>query len=164
MDILFKQQCRFAKEQINAGADIIGLGNAVASLIGPGLYEEYAFDYDKALIDYVHDNGAKVKLHICGNIKALLPLLKELEPDIIDIDWMVDLKEASDVFKDTKTCVSGNVDPVAVLLMGDAALVEEKVRECISIDDNSLLVAAGCEIPAATPEENLLLMDRLLYI
>jgi hypothetical protein len=26
------------------------------------------------------------------------------------------------------------------------------------------LVAAGCEVPVATPDENLLLMDRLLYL
>ena len=42
MDIVFSQQCRFAIEQIKVGADIIGVGNAVASLIGPGLYEKYA--------------------------------------------------------------------------------------------------------------------------
>ena len=164
MDIILAQQCRFALEQIKAGADIIGVGNAVASLVGPSLYETYALSYDKALVRFIQEHGAKVKLHICGNITMLLPLLVHVAPDIIDIDWMVDFHKASEVFADTKTSVCGNVDPVSVLLKGSPALVEQKVRECLSLEDATVLVAAGCEVPAQTPIENLLLMDRLLYL
>ena len=163
MDMIFTQQCRFALEQIKAGADIIGIGNAVASLIGPGLYEEYGLHYDKALVRHIRDNGAKTKLHICGNITALLPLLAQVKPDILDIDWMVDFGKAAEIFAGTETSVCGNVDPVAVLLNGSVSLVEEKVRECTSLKDNTTLAAAGCEVPAATPEENLFVMDKLLY-
>jgi len=163
MDVVFTQQCRFALEQIKAGADIIGVGNAVASLIGPVLYEKFGLAHDRALVDYIHDNGAKVKLHICGNITAILPCLVKVAPDILDIDWMVDFTEAAEMFADTGTAVCGNVNPVAVLYQGDLALVKEKVLECASLGDDTVLVAAGCEVPAATPEENLLLMDKLLY-
>jgi uroporphyrinogen decarboxylase len=162
MDLIYDRQCRFAIEQIKAGADFIGIGNAVASLIGPELYERYALEYDKALIQLIHDNRAKAKLHICGNITKLLPLLKRTAPDILDIDWMVDFREAARMFADTATLVNGNVDPVAVLLQGDLALVEKEIRACASVENS--LVAAGCEVPAATPEANLLLMDRLLYL
>jgi len=163
MDFVLKQQCRFALEQIKAGADIIGVGNAVASLIGPRLYEEYGLKYDIALTDFIHENGAKVKLHICGNITAILPYIKQVSPDILDIDWMVDFKKAAEMFRGTRTCVCGNMDPVSVMLQGDSARIKEKVFECAGIDDPTVLVAAGCEIPVATPEENLLLMDKLLY-
>jgi len=163
MELVFRQQCSFALEQIRAGADIVGVGNAVASLIGPGLYEQYGQAYDKALVDFIHENGAKVKLHICGNITKLLPLLVSVAPDILDIDWMVDLRYAADVFSGTNTSVCGNINPVAVLYQGSPELVFNKVTECVSIDDNTVLVAAGCEVPAATPEENLLLMNKLLF-
>jgi len=163
VDIVFEHQCRFALEQIEAGADIIGVGNPTASIIGPRLYEKYSLAYDKAMIKFIHDNGAKVKLHICGNITAILPYLKQVSPDILDIDWMVDFKKAAEMFAGVKTSVSGNMDPVSVMLQGDLAHVEEKVLECANIDDPTVLVAGGCEIPAAVPEENLLLMDKLLY-
>ena len=164
MELILKQQCRFALEQIKAGADIIGVGNAVASLIGPHLYEEYGLQYDISLTNYIKENGAKVKLHICGNITAILPLLKQVAPDILDIDWMVGFKTAAEMFKETKTSVCGNMDPVSVMLQGDSTRIKEKVLECAKIKDPTVLVAAGCEIPAATPEENLLLMDSLLYL
>lgn len=162
-EILFAQQKHFAGAQINAGADIIGVGNAAASLVGPGIYGKYGLNRDKAIVDYIHSLGAKVKLHICGNITPILELLKEVEPDILDIDWMVDFGLAVKVFKDSKTAVSGNVDPVAVLMQGTPEYVEFQVRRCIDAGSSTTCIAAGCEVPAATPDENLFLMDRLLY-
>ena len=40
IQILHEQQKRFAKVQLDAGADIIGVGNAVSSLIGSTMYEK----------------------------------------------------------------------------------------------------------------------------
>ena len=162
MDIIFQQQCRFAQVQIEAGADFIGIGNAVASLVGPGLYEKYALSYDKALTNYIQERGARVKLHICGNITPLLDLLKQVGPDILDVDWMVDFGTAVKTFSSTPTSISGNVDPVSVLLQGDADMIHNKVKECIDQSDETTMIAAGCEVPGDTPEENLILMDSLL--
>lgn len=162
-EIIFAQQKRFAKAQIDAGADFIGLGNAAASLIGPALYKKYCFDWDKAIIDYIHEQGARVKLHICGNITSLLEILAEMGPDIIDIDSMVNFEHAVQVFKGSRTAVSGNLHPAAVMMRGSLEYVEAEVKRCISQGTETTLIAGGCEIPAATPDENLLLMDRLLY-
>jgi len=163
MDIIFKQQCRFAQVQIEAGADFIGIGNAVASLVGPELYEKYALSYDKALTEFIRERGARVKLHICGNITPLLGLLSQVAPDILDIDWMVDFSTAIKAFSGKPTSISGNVNPVSVLLQGDAEMIRNKVKECIDQSDETTMIAAGCEVPGDTPEENLILMDSLLY-
>ena len=163
LEIVFEQQKRFALAQIQAGADFVGIGNAVASLIGPALYEEHAIRYDKGLVDFIRANGAKAKLHICGNILPLLPLLKQVEPDILDIDWMVDFKQAVDTFADLKTSVSGNLDPVAILMQGNSEIVEKATCACIAAADDTACIAAGCEVPADSPEENLIAMNRLLY-
>jgi uroporphyrinogen decarboxylase len=162
-EILFIQQKRFAKAQIDAGADIIGVGNAAASLIGPNIYKKYGLGRDKAIIDYIHSLGARVKLHICGNTTPILQLLREAGPDILDIDWMVDFAFAVKLFEGSKTAISGNVDPVAVLMQGTPGYVESQIKRCINAGSSTTCIAAGCEVPAATPDENLFLMDRLLY-
>ena len=90
MEMVYTVQCSFAKAQVNAGADFIGVGNAVASLVGPALYEVHAMAYDRRIVEYIHGLGAKVKFHICGNIRPILEHLKQVAPDILDIDWMVD--------------------------------------------------------------------------
>lgn len=164
MTLLLEGQCRFAKAQVDAGADFIGVGNAVASLVGPALYEEYAMPWDKRLVSYIHGLGAKVKLHICGNTGPLLTLIRdEVAPDIMDIDWMVDFQKAVQTFDGSSTAVNGNMDPVAVMLQGDEIAVNRAVSHCIAVAGATTCIAAGCEIPAATPEANLLLMDKLLY-
>ena len=161
--IIHEQQKRFALAQLQAGADFIGVGNAAASLIGPDLYRQYGLPWDKAIVDYVHKNGGRVKLHICGNINPLLEILMEAAPDILDIDWMVDFRRAAEIFKDTATAISGNMDPVEVMMRGSPQKVEEAVRRCIEAGTYTTLIAAGCEIPAAAPDENLLTMDMILY-
>src|ERR1035438_1478377 len=42
---------RFADEQIKAGADIIGIGDAAASLVGPRIYKEFVLPWEKKLVD-----------------------------------------------------------------------------------------------------------------
>ena len=160
--IIYEQQKRFALAQLRAGADFIGVGNAAASLIGPDLYRRYGLPWDKAIVDFVHENGGRVKLHICGNTGPLLELLTEVAPDILDIDWMVDFRRAAEIFKGSSTAVSGNMDPVEIMMRGTPRIVEEAVRNCIEAGTDTTLIAAGCEIPAATPEENLYSMDKTL--
>jgi uroporphyrinogen decarboxylase len=162
-EIIFEQQKRFAGAQIDAGADFMGVGNAVASLIGPRLYEKYGLAWDKAIVDYLHERGVRVKLHICGNITCLLEMLTQVGPDILDIDWMVDFAHAARVFKGAVTSVSGNFNPAGAILLGGVKDVEEEVRRCIAAGGETAMIAGGCEMPAAAPDENLLAMDRTLY-
>ncbi|MCL2126958.1 MAG: uroporphyrinogen decarboxylase family protein [Treponema sp.] len=169
-EIVFDRQKLFARAQVDAGADFIGVGNAIASLIGPRLYEKYGLERDRAITGYIHSLGARVKLHICGNITSLLELLAQAGADILDIDWMVDFGRAARLFKafregrDTGTAVSGNFNPAGAILLGGAREVEEEVRRCIAAGTETTLIAGGCEIPAAAPDENLLAMDRALYL
>lgn len=43
----------FAQEQIRAGADIIGLGDAVCLQISPEMYRQFALPYEKKIFDAV---------------------------------------------------------------------------------------------------------------
>ena len=162
LPLLHEQQKRFAKAQIDAGADIMGVGNAVSSLVGPRLYGQYGVFWDKAITEYIHGLGAKVKLHICGNITAILPLIKDVQADILDIDWMVDFGAAAKFLEGSKTAANGNINPVSFMQCGPGEL-ERLVKRCIEAGTATTLISGGCEIPSAAPDENLLLMDRLLY-
>ena len=163
-EIIFSQQQRFAKAQIDAGADFIGVGNAVASLIGPKMYAQYGLAWDTAITGYIHEQGARVKLHICGDTTSLLDLLKQVNADILDIDWKVDFGKAAQVFKGTRTAVSGNFNPAGAILLGNTDDVSNEIRRCISAGTETSLIAGGCEIPADAPIENLLAMDSMLYL
>lgn len=155
LEICLKQSTLFALEQIKAGADIIGIGDAASSLIGPSLYEEFALPYQQQLIAQIHKAGAKTKLHICGNLNPVLELVAQTGADIVDLDHMVDIQKASQLFP-SNMCICGNFDPVSILLQGSEADVRTAVATCREIEyANQSIIAAGCEVPRFTPVQNM---------
>ena len=160
LDFCFTLELKFALAQVAEGAEIIGIGDAAASLIGPGLYLEYAFDYEKRMTEAIHAAGAKVKLHVCGNINPLLEHITRTGVDILDCDHMVDMARAGALMRG-KGCVCGNFDPVSVALFGTPEDVRRAAVRCGRLCENSI-VAAGCEIPPDTNPANLLAVHEAL--
>lgn len=162
LSICERQAEIFAREQIKAGADIIGVGDAASSLIGPALYEEFALPHQQKLIQSIHEAGAKVKLHICGNLNPVLDLVAQTGADIIDLDYMVDMKKAAALFPKT-SCICGNFDPVGILLQGNKEDVKREVKRCMEISQlNPNMISPGCEIPKNTPIENVLAIQEAI--
>lgn len=162
LEICSEQSILFAKAQIEAGADIIGLGDAASSLIGPALYEEFALPSQQKIIKEIQNMGAKVKLHICGNLNSVLDLVGQSGADIIDLDHMVDMEKAAEVFK-KETVICGNFDPVSVLLQGTPELVRTEVLRCKELEKKHLnMISSGCEVPKHTPEENMMAVIKTL--
>ena len=150
----------FAKAQIDAGADIIGIGEAVCSQISAEMYDDLVFRFDKELIDFIHDNGAMVKLHICGNITHLLPAIRKANPDIVDIDSMVDMDDAFEQLGD-KIIRCGNLNPVSMARdMGPDDVYAFSKNLIEKEKGRPFILSAGCEIPVGTPLENVLAMKN----
>ena len=57
LEICVEVAIAFARAQIEAGADIIGLGDAVASLISPAMYRSFALPYEQRIFAAVHQMG-----------------------------------------------------------------------------------------------------------
>jgi MtaA/CmuA family methyltransferase len=147
-------ELRFAREQLKAGADVIGVGDAAASLVGPDIYNEFVWPYEKKLVDGIHALGGKVRLHICGNTRRILEGMGKLGCEIVDLDSMAPISEARQQMG-PKTILLGNLNPVAVLRNGDAAGVTAAIAECHRQAGAPFIVGAGCEVPRDTPAENL---------
>jgi len=152
-------ELRFAQAQVDAGASLIGVGDAAASLIGPKLYRQCVFPYEHRLIQGIRAMGVKVRLHICGNTRKLFSDMVRLGADIIDLDWMAPLGEAREVMGPSQMLL-GNIDPVRVLRDGDANSVERAIGECHRAAGERYIVGAGCEVPRGTPQENVRAMAR----
>ena len=160
LDYCYELELRFALAQIREGADIMGIGDAAASLIGPRLYLKFAYDYEVRMIEAIHAAGAKVKLHVCGNINPILEHITQVGADILDVDHMVDMARACELMRG-KGCVCGNFDPVTVALFGTPEEVRRASIHCARLAENSI-VAAGCEIPLDTAPANLLAVHEAL--
>lgn len=143
----------FARAQLEAGADIIGIGDAAASLVGPMIYEQYVWPYEKRLVDGIKQLGGRVRLHICGNTRALFAGMGRMGCDIVDLDWMNPLHEARSVMGPDQVLL-GNLDPVSVVRDKTAAEVQAALRQCHAEAGDTYIFSAGCEVTRDTPHEN----------
>jgi MtaA/CmuA family methyltransferase len=153
-EILVANQIRFARAQIAAGADMVGVGDSVASLVSPAMYRQFVLPFEKRLFDAIHEAGAAVKLHVCGDIGNSIHLVAQTGCDVIDVDWMVPLDKARAAVGPDVT-LAGNFDPAAVLLQGTPQEVADAARQNIEMGGPRFILQPGCEVPPGTPEENL---------
>ena len=139
--------------QIKAGADIIGVGDAAASLVGPRVYDEFVRPWEKRLVDAIHTNGGRVRLHICGNTRRILEGMGKLGCDLVDIDYPVDMKLARAETGPEQT-LAGNLDPVRDVRNGSPETISQSLEISRRRTGPRWIVAAGCEIVRDTPHEN----------
>jgi MtaA/CmuA family methyltransferase len=154
LEVCVQVGIQFAKLQVAMGADMVGLGDAIASQISPLMYRRFALPYEQRIISAIHESGALTRLHICGNTTRLLPDLLTSGADIFDIDWMVDFARAAQAFGE-RASPCGNMDPVRIFLQGTPEIVAADTLRALSQGGPRCMSAAGCEIPDGTPEENL---------
>jgi len=145
----------FALYQLEQGADMIGCGDAAASLLSPPLFEEFALPYEQRVVNAIHAKGGLNKTHICGNTSAILGQIAKNDSDLFNIDHMVNLGDAIDAFCPGGKTVKGNLDPVDILQLTPDEIIA-KARKCIEIGrGNKYFLSAGCDIPLNTSIENM---------
>jgi MtaA/CmuA family methyltransferase len=155
LELLVEQQIAFAKEQVALGAHMIGLGDAIASLVSPKQYRKFALPYEQRIFAAIKEAGAIPRLHICGDTNHIVSDMAQSGAEIVDLDWMVDLQKAAETFGDDGPAPCGNFDPVEIMLRGTPETVAEATRTCKAAGGPRHFAAAGCEIPDDTPEANM---------
>ncbi len=158
-EFVVEMELRFARAQFEAGADLIGIGDAAASLVGPQIYEEFVWPYEKKLVDGVRAMGARTRLHICGNTNDLCGGMGRLGCDIVDLDYPVPLSHAREAMGPNQVLL-GNIDPVAALRNSTPESVYKAIEECHRQAGPRYIVGAGCEVPRDTPAGNVRAMTE----
>jgi uroporphyrinogen decarboxylase len=154
MDKCMQTAKDFAKAQIEAGCEIIGMGDAVCSQIDTDTYNTYVRDRHKELIAYIHDLGGKIKLHICGDTTHLLSSYKDFGLDILDLDWQIDINHARSILGD-EVILAGNINPVQIQNKSRDQVYQVSRDLAETYKNDRFILSAGCEITSLTPPENL---------
>ena len=157
-EFVVAMELRFARVQVEAGVDVIGVGDAAASLVGPQIYEEFVWPYEKKLVDGLHALGTRVRLHICGNTRRILRGMGRLGCAIVDLD-LAPVAEGRAQMGPGQVLL-GNIHPVTVLKNGTVESVTAAIAECHRQAGARYIVGAGCEVPRGTPPENLWALTR----
>lgn len=158
-EFVVAMEIAFAKAQVEAGATLIGIGDAAASLVGPRLYARFVLPYEQKLIGAIRGFNVPVRLHICGNTRKILDGMGRTGADIIDLDYPAPLSEARAAMGPRQVLL-GNMDPVRALRDGTPESVEAALAECHAQAGGPYIAGAGCEVARGTPHENVMAMAR----
>jgi uroporphyrinogen decarboxylase len=149
---------QFIRLMAQTGCDMLSNGDSPAGpeMIAPDMYREFAFPYEKTLVEEAHKLGLPYTLHICGNTGAILEMMVKTGAEALELDYKTDIQTVYETLHQN-TCFIGNIDPSGVLAMGNTELVRRKTLELLDAyrNSNRFILNAGCAIPAETPPENL---------
>jgi len=153
-EFVLEMELAFARAEIAAGADLIAIGDAAASLVGPRLYDSVVWPYEKKMVDAIHAMGAPVRLHICGDTRAILEGVGLLGCEIVDLDYLTPVAQAREKWG-PRQALMGNLDPVRIVRDGTPDDILRELAECHRQAGDRFIVGAGCEVPRDTPRQNL---------
>jgi len=151
----------YAAAQIQAGADTVGMSDAAASMMGPRYYGEFLFSRQRRVVESIRRAHPEVivRLHMCGNTDPLIPQMKQLPVQIFELDSPTNLSAARACLGPERV-ILGNVATITDMLEGTPERVYEASRRCHQTCGKAHIVGTGCEVPPATPAENLHAMVR----
>lgn len=157
------------KEEILAlkelGADGIYTGDACAScsFFSPQIYRVLFFEYQKKSIDFVHANGMKALLHICGKINPILDDMANTGADVIEsLDAVssggdIELKDAKKRVGN-RICLKGNIDAVHVIAPLSPQEVYQNCIQALNDAGPDGYILSTEQITRDTPAENVFAM------
>jgi uroporphyrinogen decarboxylase len=149
---------RYAVAQAEQGAHLTSIGESLAGpdVSSPRTYREFEWPYARQLAARLKEKHIPLAYHICGNATLIAKDMAETGCAVLELDYKCDLHKIKEAARG-KATILGAIDPSGVLALGDAALIEEKVREEMAIlaPGGGFIVGPGCALPTKTPPENI---------
>lgn len=129
---------------------------ASGSLFSPKMFKKYALPYIKELVDFAHELGSAIPLHICGKTHKIVDLMTDTGADIISVD-KCDLSIAREKVAG-RAVILGNIDPAEDLLFGPAERIHQVCQEALETMKGytpGFVLATGCETSNKVPFEHI---------
>lgn len=152
MELVADEIIRFARAQIDAGADIIAISDpsGTGEILGPKLFEEYAVHYINRIIDHLQAEKMGVIVHICGQMRNVYAQVEMIHSDVLSFDSCVAMSDAKKHLK--KHVLMGNVS-TWTLEFGNPEKVEQLAVKCWR--DGSGIISPACGLGTKSPLTNI---------
>jgi len=147
---------KFARACGQAGCHALTFGDSTAGLLNAELFEQFAFPFEKQVIEALTDLDLPVFLHICGDTSHILDLMVATGAPALEVDYQHDIA----YYKEKtggQVCLQGNIEPSGLLLQGTVEAVRAACRQAIEQGKpgSRFILSSGCEVPRDTPVKNL---------
>jgi uroporphyrinogen decarboxylase len=149
---------------IDNGADVIAVVDPMVSQISPQHFSQFAAPFANKVFDAIRARQSLSSLFVCGDVSRNLELMCQTTADCISVDEQIDMVKLADLCAKYNKSFGGNMKLTAVLLLGDEnAARNEAIGLLDSIKTPGFVLAPGCDLPYAVPEENLKAVSTMVH-
>jgi uroporphyrinogen decarboxylase len=144
----------YARQQVEAGADVIQIFDSWAGSLSVEDYREFCLEPTSRLIQQVQQMGVPV-IYFGVDTASLLPAMRGTGADVIGLDWRTPLAEGWKAVG-PGCAVQGNLDPIALFAPEEVlrARVAEVLRQAAGRPGHIFNLGHG--IVPGTPVENVI--------
>jgi uroporphyrinogen decarboxylase len=144
----------YARQQVEAGADVIQVFDSWVGKLSVGDYTQYCLGWTTELVQQIKKMGVPV-IYFGVETASLLPAMGRTGADVIGLDWRVPLDVGWKAVG-PGCAVQGNLDPIA--LFAPEEVLKERVREVLAAAAGrpGHIFNLGHGIVPATPVENVI--------
>jgi len=154
MDKLVTILIPYAKQQVEAGADVIQIFDSWAGALSVSDYCEYVLPSTTRLVQAVQAMGVPV-IYFGVDSATLLPHMKQTGADVLGLDWRIPVDEARTLLGNN-VAVQGNLDPITLFAPQD--VLKQRTEEILRLNAGQPghIFNLGHGIVPGTPVENVI--------
>lgn len=147
-----------AEYMIDAGMDVIAVVDPLISQISTNHFEQFMTKPFSKVFNHIREKGAFSSFFVCGDATRNIEVMCHTKPDSISIDENVDLLVALEIGRKNNVVIGGNIPLTTVMLNGNQMDNMKFVVDLLDrIEDKSgYIMAPGCDMPYATPVDNVI--------
>ena len=123
-EFVLEMELAFARAQVDAGADLIGVGDAASSLVGPRRYENFVLPYERRLVEGIQATGAAFASTSAAILARSCDTWAPARPTWSTSTTPCPMHEGRAEMGPDQTLL-GNIDPVRVLKDGTPQSITE---------------------------------------
>ncbi|HPJ98331.1 MAG TPA: uroporphyrinogen decarboxylase family protein [Candidatus Hydrogenedentes bacterium] len=156
--------CRAADFYLQNGADVIAVVDPMTSQISQAHFEDFIAQPLNRVFAHVAANNGLSSLFVCGDATRNLELMCRTKCDNLQVDENIPLDLLKNLAGKYNKSFGGNLKLTVVLLLGSTADCMLDAIRCIDLAGlRGFILAPGCDLPYATPEQNLIAVSQMVH-
>lgn len=148
---------RMAQLYLETGMDVIAVVDPMISQISPRHFKRFMSEKFTHLFTFIRENKAYSSFFVCGDATKNIEGMCQTRPDCIAVDENINLPAAKQITDRYHVTIEGNIPLTSRLLLGSQQDNMKYVVDLLdSLSHDNLIVSPGCDMPFATPIENVI--------
>jgi len=141
---------------IEAGCDVVAVVDPMTSQIGAEQFREFVHEPVTQVFEHIRNSGALGSFFVCGHAQQNIKEMCDCKCDNVSIDENIPLDYVRDKCIERGISFGGNLQLTIVLLLGKPVDAQKNAIACMEVaGQKGFILSPGCDLPYATPPENL---------